>query len=483
MADIDELLGRLEGMAPQRRRLLAATLRDRGADFGLHPLSPAERRLWFLSRLDGDLPSYNVSYGFRLYGPLRIGVLRDSLQAIVDRHEMLRARFLDIDGEPYQAVQPELVLPLSVRRWRGDPARRDAVAQALLDRESRLPFDLRRGPVLRAGVVELAEQDHLFLLTLHHICCDGWSMGLFFGELELLYRAGCGGPPVGLPPVPVRYVDLARRQLAELEARAGGDDLDYWVGQLSGAPETLDLPLDHPRPQQPGGRGDTLVELWPPEVVAEVEAFRRRQGMTAFTVLLAAFDALLVARCGQDDVTVGVPVANRTRADSESVVGFFVNMLPIRVDTAGVRTFADLLVLVRDAVTGAQAHQGLPFDLLVRARAGERGLGANPLFQVAFAVQESSTEELALDGLRVRRLVARTGTTKFDLTMTLTPVEGGMLALLEYDSGLFERATAAGLLADLRAVVVAAIRDPDRPLTDLLPRSGSPRPVAPGAQR
>jgi hypothetical protein len=475
MADIDELLDRLDGLAPERRRLLAATLRDRGAQFGLHPLSPAERRLWFLSRLDGDLPSYHVSYGFRLAGPLRIGALRDALQTIVDRHEMLRVRFLDIDGEPYQAVQPELPLPLSLRRWRGDPARRDAVAQALLDRESRLPFDLRRGPVLRAGVVELAEQDHLFLLTLHHICCDGWSMALLFDELELLYRAGCGGPPARLPPVPVRYVDLARRQLAELAAQAGGADLDYWVRQLAGAPATLDLPLDRPRPAQPSGRGDTLVELWPPELVAEVETFRRRQGLTAFTVLLAAFDALLIARSGQHDVTVGVPVANRTRADIESVFGFFVNMLPIRVDAAAVGTFAELLELVRDAVTGAQEHQDLPFDLLVQARAGSRGPSANPLFQVAFVVQEGATEELVLDGLRVRRLVARTGTTKFDLTLTLTPVADGMLALLEYDSDLFERATAAGLLADLRTLVAAALRDPGRPLADLLPHPRAAR--------
>jgi non-ribosomal peptide synthetase component F len=282
--------------------------------------------------------------------------------------------------------------------------------------------------------------------------------------------------------VPVRYVDLARRQLAELGGKTGQDDLDYWVGQLAGAPETLDLPLDHPRPQQSNGRGDTLVERWPPGLVAEVEAFRRRHGLTAFTVLLAAFDALLAARCGQDDVTVGVPVANRTRADSEVVVGFFVNMLPVRVDTAVARTFRDLLHLVREAVTGAQAHQDLPFDLLVQARAGSRGRGANPLFQVAFAVQEGDTEELVLDGLRVRRLVARTGTTKFDLTLTLTPVEDGMLALLEYDSDLFERATAADLLAELRAVVAAAIRDPDRPLIDLLPPSAS-RPVPGGVQR
>jgi len=483
MADIGELLGRLDGMPPERRRLLAAMLRDRGADFGLHPLSPAQRRLWFLSRLDGDRPSYNVSYGFRLYGPLRIGALRDALQTIVDRHEMLRTRFVDADGEPYQVVQPELTLTLSVRRWRGDPARRDAVAQALLDRESRLPFDLRSGPILRAGVVELADQDHLFLLTLHHICCDGWSMALLFGELELLYRAGCGGPPVRLPPVPVRYVDLARRQLAELETSTGRDDLDYWVGQLSGAVGTLNLPLDHPRPQRPNGRGDALVELWPPELVADVEAFRRRHGMTAFMVLLAAFDALLIVRCGQQDVTVGVPVANRTRVDSESVVGFFVNMLPVRVDALGVHTFAGLLELVRDAVTGAQAHQDLPFDVLVQARGGNRGLGANPLFQVAFAVQESDTEELALDGLRAQRVVARTGTTKFDLTMTLTPVEDGMLAMLEYDIELFEPATAAGLLADLRAVVAAAMRDPDQPLTDLLSQPDSPRPVPPRAQR
>lgn len=462
------LLERLEALPAQRRAAAMRRLRSRGEEFNVFPLSFSQRQLWFLSELYGASAMYNVPFAFWLVGDLDVAALEVALRALVQRHESLRTAYFDIDGDPYQLILPagEVSPSLVVRQWRATDADRPALVRRILDVEARQPFDLHSGRLVR-GRLFSAGSRHLFLLTLHHIACDGVSLVVLFQELEQLYSAARAGRDAELPPLPLRYVDFARWQLEQTGKGAWDSQLAYWREQLAGAPEVVDFPRGLPRSADPAPPGAAVTLMWPQSLADEVLRFTRREAVTPFVTMLAAYVALLHRHSGAEDIVLGTPFANRTRAGLEQVVGYFVNTLPLRLRPLRRRSFRELLRQARDVARGAHAAQELPFELLVQALRPERRLDAYPIYQLLFTVAEGEFELLRLADLDVTLTEGHTGTTKVDLTTSFVVNDDLFKASMEYDTRRFDQPAILGLLADLRAILAAAVAEPDRLLADL----------------
>lgn len=467
---MDHVIDRIEAMSPEQRRALCALLDKRGADFNVFPLSFAQQRLWFLEVLHGQTPLYTVPYSFWLTGRLDLDAFAGALATLVARHESLRTVFFDVEGVPYQRVVRQPPFRLGVRRWRPQDAERNDLVARLLDAEARRTFDLRRGPLVSANVLTTGGDRHLFLLTLHHIICDGWSMGILFRELELLYTDALHGRQPHLPPLPLRYGDFARWQSTALSAESTGRDIAYWRHLLSDAPPPPVLGMADPD-SSAGVVGAMRAAQSPPSLARAVEAACRQYAVTPFMLLLAVFAVILRRRTGSDDVIIGTPVANRTRLELEDVVGFFVNTLPLRIRLAGRHSLRELLAHVRDVTLGAQAHQELPFEMIVQAAGASGRTEGNPLFQVSFIVQEQETETLRLPGLDVSITHGHGGTAKFDLTVSLVLLETGLKCMVEYRTAVVDDEWVDGLIEEMRRLTEAAIGAPDEPLETLLDRA------------
>jgi amino acid adenylation domain-containing protein len=428
-------------------------------------LSFAQERLWFLDRLAPGSPAYNIAAAVRLSGRLEVGTLAAALAEISRRHAVLRSRFEEVDGQPWQRISPDLDLPLPVLDLAGLPAAgREAEVRRLAAMESSLGFDLTRGPLLRVRLLRLAETEHAALFTLHHIVSDGWSMGILVHEVGALYAAFVAGLPSPLPPLPLQYADFARWQRGALAAEALDAQFAYWRERLAGAPEELALPVDHPRPAVASGLGGEI----PVRLPAGSSAALAQRGATPFMVLLAGWKALLYRLSGQSDVVVGTPVANRNRAEIEGLIGFFVNTLVLRTDLSGGRlSFRELVERVRETAVGAFAHQDLPFERLVEALAPERTLARTPLFQVMFALQNAPVEELAMPGLTLEPLAVENRTTKFDLSLLLAERGGEVAGSLTFSRDLFEPASVTQWLRAYGALLSAAAADPSLPVAEL----------------
>ena len=449
MTGLNALVDRLARLPAQQRDRALALLRDRGAEFGVLPLSGAQRRLWFLSELDEELPIYNVPYAFRLTGPLSVPALREALADLVRRHELLRASFFDIDGEPFQLVRPAIPPPFTIRDW--NPAEE---LRPLLDAEARRPFDLHGGPLIRATLLTDGRGEHVLLLTLHHIICDGWSLAILLSELSSCYIARKSGSEPQLP---------AAGQFRDARTEPDPEHLRYWLDRLTGAPTTLDLPTDHPRPPVQRHRGAELIFTWPASLHTVITGFATQHRSTAFMTVLTGFAALLHRYTGARDLLIGVPVAGRLSLEAENVAGFFVNTVPLRVRPDPAMSFTALLAQLREATLAAQTHEQTPFDELVEALKLPRDLSRHPLVQACFVVLATENELLELPGLTCELVRGHTGTSKFDLTMSLIPVPGaGLRGVAEYDTDLFTEPTIRRLADDLRALLSAALADPDR---------------------
>ncbi|MDQ3917764.1 MAG: condensation domain-containing protein, partial [Acidobacteriota bacterium] len=334
----------IAGLSRERRELLELLLKEQRAAKSTFPLSYAQQRLWFLDQLQPGNVSYNVPLGVRLKGRLDVGALDRSLREIVRRHESLRTTFESRDGRPFQRVSPEVRLTLGLTDLAAMPeGERDAEAGRLAEEEARTPFDLEAGPLIRARLLRLGPEEHLALLTMHHIVSDGWSMGVLVREVAALYEAFTQGKESPLPELPIQYADYAAWQREQLSGEALEEQLSYWKGQLAGAPAVLELPTDRPRPvvQTYVGAHEALV--LDAELSAGIRELGRRQGATLFMTLLAGFGALLSRYTGQEDIVVGTDVANRTRSELESLIGFFVNQLALRTDLSRRPTFEELL--------------------------------------------------------------------------------------------------------------------------------------------
>jgi amino acid adenylation domain-containing protein len=432
------------------------------------PLSFAQERLWLIDRLQPGGAVYNVPAGVRLRGTLDAGALERALGEIVRRHEALRTVFPERDGAPVQHVEPFTGFHLPMEDLSAlDVAARDAAVRARAAEDAARPFALASGPLFRATLLRLADDDHVLLLCMHHVVTDGWSLGVLFRELAALYDAYRDGRESPLPPLAVQYADYAVWEREQLRGEALEQHLAYWRERLAGAPALLELPSDHPRPAVATyGGGHVPIDL-PASLLERLEALGRGEGASLFMVLLGAFSALLSKYSGSEDVVVGSPAAGRTRREVEGLIGFFVNTLVLRTELDGDPSFREVLTRVRAATLGAYEHGELPFEKLVAELQPERSLGHSPLFQVMFALQNADVSGGDLPGLRMEGVEADLRTTKFDLELHLAAHPGGLGGALTYATDLFEAGTVQRMAGHLARVLEQVAADPELRLSAL----------------
>lgn len=432
------------------------------------PLSFAQQRLWFLDQMEPGSPFYNISVVVRLSGKLNVQALERSFGEIVNRHEALRTRFEIVDGQPAQIITPSLSwsLPLVDLQALTEEERERDVARRAAE-EAQTPFDLSIGGLLRTTLLQLSNEEHSLLLTMHHIVSDAWSVGIFVGELTLLYQSFDDEQTSPLPALPVQYADFARWQQHWLQGDALATQMAYWQQNLVGAPALLNLPTDRPRPAVQRFQGERQTLVLPQALTESLKTFSRQQGATPFMTLLAAFKTLLFRYTGQMDIVVGTPIAGRNRADIESLIGFFVNTQAIRTRLSAEMSFEELLAQVRRAVLEAHARQDLPFEKLVEELQPERSLSHTPVFQVMFALQNVPMPPLELRGLTVTLLEANVKTSKFDFSLSLEEKADSLVGALEYNTDLFDAATMTHLLGHYQRLLEDVVRTAETKLGDL----------------
>jgi amino acid adenylation domain-containing protein len=485
------------------------------------PLSFAQERLWFLYQWEPDSPWYNIARALSLSGPLHVSVLERSLARVVQRHEVLRTTFEERSGHPVQVIKPKLFIQIPVIDLCGlVTAEQDQQITALQHLEAQRPFDLSRGPLLRACLLRLdvacdrgtvgkeftpfpplqAPQEHVLLLTLHHIVTDAWSMRVLVHEMTTFYQADLEGEPSEqaqdtvppLPDLPIQYADYTLWQREFLQGEVLDEQMAYWREQLADLSPLL-LPTDHPRPRVKTGRGAIQSRLLPRALSNELLHICQKLDVTLFMLLLSTFQVLLMRYTGQTDISVGTPIANRTRAELEGLIGFFINTLVLRTDLGGNPTFDLLLQRVREVCLQAYMHQDVPFEKVVEELAPQRDLSLSPLFQVMLVLQNAplgggvaptrDLVEVGGAGLEPRTttgaspratvpvitpLRVESVTSKFDLTLTLSETApGGLACVLEYNTDLFEQAFITRLLAHFQTLLQGIVQDPQARLSDL----------------
>jgi amino acid adenylation domain-containing protein len=423
------------------------------------PSSFGQERLWLLDRLEPGAATYHMPVALSCRGPLAVPVLASALAAVVARHEALRTSYAELPEGLAQRIAPPGSLPFPRVDLRALPAeRRGGEVLRLAQAEGRRPFDLAAGSPIRAALVVLGEDDHLLLLTIHHIAADGRSLEIFAAELSALYAAGLSGRPARLPEPAFQYADFAAWQRRWLAGEPVEQRLGYWRERLQGSP-TLALPTDRPRPALPTSRGGRRSSALGARLTEGLRELSRRFGTTLFMTLLAGFAALLSRCSGQLDLTVGTPVGGRNQPELEGVIGFFVNTLVLRADLAGEPAFAELLARTRETTIEGLAHQDLPFEKLAEALARGEGPGVNPLFQAMFALQAGNRALLRLAGLETALLDLHSGTAKFDLLLSCDEEEEGLSAALEHSAELFDGTTAERLLGRFAVLLAGAVAD------------------------
>ncbi|MBX3328845.1 MAG: amino acid adenylation domain-containing protein [Nitrospira sp.] len=446
------------------------------------PLAPAERReplalsfaqqrLWFLSQMEPEGWSYNLPFALRLSGDLDSAALSQSFELVIARHETLRTTFHESDGEPVQVIGSvgEFVLPLDDLSGCPEDGRDEAVREAA-SVEVRRPFRLDGDRPIRARLLRLAEREHVLLVTLHHIAADAWSMTLLANEVAVFYQARSGqsadtaGP---LPPLTVQYADFAHWQRQWLQGPVLDAHLAYWKQRLGVNPPVLKLPADRPRPTVQSFRGARHIFTVPAEHAERLRALSRKQGVTLFMTLLAAFNTLLFRTTGQEDILIGTDVANRNREETECLVGFFVNLLPLRSDLRGNPTFLELLAQVRRTALEAYAHQDLPFEKIVEALKLKRDLGGNPLVQALLVLQNVPPPSMELPGLEVGALEFESEVARFDLGLFMEDSEEGMTGLWKYSTDLFDAATIGALSERFVTLLGSVATNPEEKLSAL----------------
>jgi amino acid adenylation domain-containing protein len=433
-------------------------------------LSYAQQRLWFLDQLEPNSSFYNIPAAVRLQGRLDITALEHGFREVVRRHESLRTRFGVVDGVPVQLIDEAPAFTLTVLDLSTiDESERETEARRVASDESRSPFDLSVGPLLRATVLRLSEQEHVLLCTMHHIISDGWSMGVLIRELTTLYKAYATGQQSPLPELEIQYPDFAHWQREWLQGEVLERQLTYWREQLAGAPPLLELPADYPRPAVQSFRGAHQVLTLSESLSTAVKTLTQRSGVTLFMTLLAAFQSLLSRYSGQEEIVVGTPIAGRNRTETENLIGFFINTLVLRTNLSGDPSFAELLRRVREVALGAYAHQEVPFEKLVEELQPERDMSRTPLFQVMMVLQNAPMAETAqIEGLQVSGMGGESGSAKFDLTLSVSETGDGRLQTLwEYNTDLFGSETIARMMSHFEVLLDGVVDNPDQQISEL----------------
>ena len=464
----------------KKRELLEALLQEEGVDLSSAqkisrrreadslPLSFAQQRLWFLNQLEPDSPFYNVPAALRLSGPLNVAALEQSINEIIRRHESLRTTFAAVDGTPVQVIAPTLTLTLPIIDLKHLPeSRREAETLRLVTEKARLPFDLAHGPLIRATLLRLDEEENVLLSTIHHIAADGWSTGVFSRELSVLYETFSQSKSSPLAELPIQYADYAVWQREWLQGEVLEKQLSYWKEKLAGAPAVLELPTDRPHPFVQSYQGAKQRLTLSKNVTEGIKRLSQREGTTLFMTLLAAFQTLLMRYTSQDDIVVGTPIAGRSQAETENLIGFFVNTLALRTDLSGDPSFKELLARVKEVTLGAYTHQDVPFEKLVEELQPERSLSRTPLFQVVFALHNMPGQASELSGLKLSGLPLDIGKSQFDLSLFAFEGVEGLSCVLEYSTDLFDAATATRMLGHFARLLEGIAAEPEQCLSKL----------------
>ncbi|PRW68939.1 non-ribosomal peptide synthetase [Pseudomonas fluorescens] len=471
-----DLVSRFLRLPLEQRQQFYQRLQSRGMSFAQLPIAPtrhdsdtptlsyAQERQWFLWQLDKDSTAYHIPGALRLHGHLDLAALQRSFDSLLARHESLRTQLVDDGQRLWQAVMPQA--RVQIQQAHVDQAQ----LMARVEEEVARPFDLHQAPLLRVTLLQLAEDEHVLVMVQHHIVSDGWSMQVMVEELVQLYAAHSQGHDLQLPELPIQYADYALWQRGWMEAGEQARQLAYWQALLGGEQPVLELPLDRLRPAQQSHRGASLQVHLQPTLVAGLKRLAQQEGVTAFMLLLASFQALLYRYSGQSDIRIGVPNANRNRVETERLIGFFVNTQVLKADLDGQMRFAELLQQTKRRALEAQAHQDLPFEQLVVALQPERSLSHNPLFQVMFNHQtdaQGDREGQQLPGLRVVELDWDSQTTHFDLSLDTHESADGLWAALTYATDLFDAATIERLAQHWQHLLQAVVSAPRSRLCEL----------------
>lgn len=481
----DRLADRIANLSPEKQALLAKRLQSKRAqtvaaqaiqrrdDLTTNPLSHAQRRMWFLSQWEPDSPFYNIPAVVRLQGQLDVSAIRASYREILNRHEILRARFTTASGEPVQLIDPPST--------NSDPAsdvplvdlsmlladERDQRYRELAHQEATSPFDLSKGRLLRARLVRLAQDDHILFLTFHHIISDGWSIGVFIREAALLYEAYANQAPSPLSVLPIQYADYAEWQRQQLQGDFLQEQLRYWKESLGGVDEVLELPYDRPRPNVQTFKGAYLKFSLSKSLSQALKSLAQKHDATLFMVLLAGFQVLLHRYSGQEDIRIGTPIANRNRAEVEGLIGLFVNTLVLRSLSTGDPGFNEFLSQVRSNALGAYAHQDLPLEMLLDELNVVRDMSRTPLYQVMFTLQDAPLQTMLLPRNQITILEPESGTAKFDLTLFMEDGPEGLSGAFEYNTDLFDASSIERMAGCLECLLEGVIANPQESISRL----------------
>jgi alpha-ketoglutarate-dependent taurine dioxygenase/acyl carrier protein len=433
-------------------------------------LSFAQQRLWFLDQLEPGSSAYNMGAAVRLQGTVDTTALEQSFREVIRRHESLRTRFGVVNGVPVQLIDeaPEFTLAVLDLSTVAE-AEREGEARRAATEEAQRPFDLSAGPLLRASVVRLTEQEHVLLCTMHHIISDGWSMGVLIRELTTLYEAYATGQESPLAELEIQYADFAHWQREWLQGEVLERQLGYWKEQLAEAPAMLELPTDYPRPAMQTLCGETHSFKFPPDLTKSLEELSRREGVTLYMTLLAAWKTLLFRYSGQEDIVIGTDIANRNRAETEELIGFFINQLVLRTNLSGNPSFPKLLGRVRDVMLGAYVHQDMPFEKLVEVLNPDRSLSRTPLFQAKLTLHNAPKAIVELPRLALEAIddSDQIKTIKFDLVLNFVESESELRGSVNYSTELFKKSTIVRMIEHLQTLLSSIVARPDAQINGL----------------
>jgi amino acid adenylation domain-containing protein len=448
---------------PTSPRSIKPTERD-----GNTPLSFNQQQFWLLDQASPDPSAYNVQTGLQIAGPLNVEKLQRTIDIIVRRHEILRTSISSIDGSPAQVIGAAMPMALPRSDFSHlSPEQCELATERAVSDEAVLRFDLSKGPLFRTRLLKLSDDNHILIITLHHIVCDGWSINLLLREITHIYLRGRESLPAGVCDLPIQYADFAIWQRQWLSDETIERQLKYWRSQLANAPAAIDLPTDYPRPSVRSAAGARVSATLSPEAFAALKQLSRAENTTLFMTLLAIFQSLLSRYSGQQDVVVGTPVAGRAMVETENLIGAFVNTLAMRADLSGNPTFREVLARVRETVLGAFCHQDVPFEKLVEELNPERKGNCSPLFQLMFSFQTMPALDLAANGTRFTPLNPQSSVAKFDLSFEVEQSENSIAIALEYACDLYERATVERMLKHFENLLDAIVKNPEQPLADL----------------
>ena len=418
------------------------------------PLSYSQQRLWIIDQSSPAKALYNLMTAVRLTGRLNTHALARSLNEIIRRHEALRTNFVMVGGQPRQIIAPvtNIVLPVTDLASLAEAGREEQV-KSLVAEEAQKPFDLTQNVMLRVSLLRLNTEEHVMLLTMHHIASDAWSFGVLVREIATLYKAFAANEPSPLPELSIQYADYAQWQREWLSGEVLENQLAYWRKQLGGTVPALELPTDRPRPIARGFRGGTHNFNLSPELTAKLKQLTRDEAATMYMTLLAAFQILLGRYSRRDDFATGTPIAGRNREETEQLIGFFVNTLVMRADLSGNPSFRELLARVREVALGAYTHQDVPFETLVEELQPERDPLRTPFFQVLFNYQNTPLPEVEISGLRLAPIEVESGAARFDLSLNIVESGEGLAGTMEYDVDLFDAETVVRLMSHFETLL------------------------------